>query len=81
MVVSGQRHAPAVLYPRRKDFGTNWIGDWVGLSAGLDETLEEKSFASAGDRTTAVQSVVRHFRQKCWPKLVLKISNKYAFLS
>jgi hypothetical protein len=33
---SGQRHAPAVLYSRRKDPGTQWIGDWVGLIAGLD---------------------------------------------
>jgi hypothetical protein len=31
MGVSGQHHAPAVLYP-----GIHWIGDWAGLRAGLD---------------------------------------------
>jgi hypothetical protein len=34
--VSGQRHAPAALYPRIKDPGTHWTGGWVGLRAGLD---------------------------------------------
>jgi hypothetical protein len=27
--MSGQRHAPAALYPRGKDPGTHWIGGWV----------------------------------------------------
>jgi hypothetical protein len=36
MGVSGQRHAPAALYPRGKNPGTLWIGGWVGPRAGLD---------------------------------------------
>jgi len=35
MVVSGQLHTPTTL-PRGKDpRGTHWIGDWVGLRAGV----------------------------------------------
>ena len=33
--VSGQRHAPAALYPRGR-LGTNFTGGWVGPRAGLD---------------------------------------------
>jgi hypothetical protein len=33
--VSGQRHAPAALYPPGKDPGTHWRGGWVGPRAGL----------------------------------------------
>ena len=35
MGVSGQRHAPAVLYPRERQ-GTHCTGGWVGPRAGLD---------------------------------------------
>jgi hypothetical protein len=42
MGVSGQRHAPAALYPRRKDPGTHWTGGWVGLRAGLDTEARGK---------------------------------------
>jgi hypothetical protein len=37
--VSGQRHAPAELYPpppQERTPGTHWTGGWVGLEAGLD---------------------------------------------
>jgi hypothetical protein len=40
--VSGQRHAPAALYPRRKDPGTHWTGGWVGLRSGLDTDIRGK---------------------------------------
>jgi hypothetical protein len=30
MGISGQRHAPAALYPQAKDPGTHWTGGWVG---------------------------------------------------
>jgi len=33
--VSGQQHAPAALYPRKRA-GTHFTGGWVGLRAGLD---------------------------------------------
>jgi hypothetical protein len=35
MGVVGQRHAPAALYPRERP-GTHFVGDRVGLRAGLD---------------------------------------------
>jgi hypothetical protein len=62
MVVSGQRHAPAALYPRRK-------GPRYPLDRRLGgppepvwtQGLEEKSSAPAGDRTPVVQPVVRHY--------------------
>jgi hypothetical protein len=46
--VSGQRHAPAALYPRERAPGTHWTGGWVGLRAGLDTEARGKSFTSAG---------------------------------
>jgi hypothetical protein len=58
MGVSGQRHAPAVLYPREKTPVP------IVQEAGWDpepvwtQRLQEKS--SAGDRTRRFQSVVRH---------------------
>jgi hypothetical protein len=61
MAVSGQRHAPAALYPWERTQGTHWIGGWVGLRAGLDTEAKRKSFAPVGDRTPVVQSVVRHY--------------------
>jgi hypothetical protein len=36
MGVSGQRHAPAMLYPRGKDTDTHWTEGWVGPTAGQD---------------------------------------------
>ena len=35
LVVSGQQHAPAALYPRERP-GTHFTGGWVGPRAGLD---------------------------------------------
>jgi hypothetical protein len=54
--VSGQRHAPAALYTRRKNPGTHCTGGWVGPRAGLDTEIEEKSLASAGDLTSIARS-------------------------
>jgi hypothetical protein len=34
--VSGQRHAPAALYPRKRTPDAHRIGVWVGLKADLD---------------------------------------------
>jgi hypothetical protein len=36
MEVSGQRYAPAALYPGKRTPGTHCTGGWVGLRAGLD---------------------------------------------
>jgi hypothetical protein len=62
MGVSGQRHAPAVLYPRGKGppipivQEAGWVTEPVWT-----QRLEENSSASVGDRTPFVQSVVRHY--------------------
>jgi hypothetical protein len=47
--LSGQRQAPAALYPRKRTVGIHWIGAWVCLRAGMDKEPTIKSFASAGD--------------------------------
>jgi hypothetical protein len=40
--VSGHRHSPAALYPRRKAPGTHCTGGWVGPRAGLDTEATRK---------------------------------------
>jgi hypothetical protein len=52
MGVSGQRHAPAALYPIVQEAG--WAPEpfWA-------QRIEEKSFASAGDRTPIAWSSSR----------------------
>jgi hypothetical protein len=40
MEVSGQRHAPAALYPRTA--GTHCTGGWLGPRAGLDTEVRGK---------------------------------------
>jgi hypothetical protein len=58
MGVSDQRHAPATLYPRYPlDSG------WVSLRASQETEARGKSFASAGDRTPVVQSVLHRRRE------------------
>jgi hypothetical protein len=51
MGVSGQRHAPAALYPGESTPGTSWIGAWVGLRAGLDTDATGKVLCLCQDRT------------------------------
>jgi hypothetical protein len=62
--VSGQHHAPAALYPGRKDPGTQFTGGWVGPRAGLDTEARGKILCpcqrSNPDRPV-VQPVVRHY--------------------
>jgi hypothetical protein len=36
MGVRGQRHIPATFYPYEMTPGTQWIGGWVDLRAGLN---------------------------------------------
>jgi hypothetical protein len=62
MGVSGQRHAPATLYPRGKKNSVpigqeeaQWAPEPVWTQG-----LEEKSSAPVGDRTPIFQPVVRH---------------------
>ena len=49
MVVGGQRHTLAALYPRERP-GTHCIGGWVGLRAGLDSCGKPRP--PAGIRST-----------------------------
>jgi hypothetical protein len=61
MGVSGQRHAPAALLPWGKDPQYPLYRKLGGPQSWSGHRLEEKSFASAGDRTPVVQPVVRHY--------------------
>jgi hypothetical protein len=61
MGVSGQRHAPAALYPRGK-VPTGQEAGWAPKPVWA-EGLEEKFSAPVGDRTPIVQPVVRHCTQ------------------
>jgi hypothetical protein len=47
--LSGQRHAPAKIYPLERTPGTHCTGRWVGLRAGLDTEVRGKPFTSAWD--------------------------------
>jgi hypothetical protein len=64
MGMSGQRYAPAALYPRERTPGTHWTGCWVGPRAGLDTDDRGKILCpcrgSNPDRPV-VQPVVRHY--------------------
>jgi hypothetical protein len=62
MGVSDQHHAPAALYPRGKDLPVSILQDAAWAPEPVwTQRLEEKSFASVGDRTPVVQSVVSHY--------------------
>jgi hypothetical protein len=61
MGVSGQHHAPAVLYPRGKD---PRYPLYRRLGGPQTQRLEEKSFAPAGDRTPIARSSKTHFGEK-----------------
>jgi len=65
--VNGQDYAPAVLYPQVRTPGIRWIGGWWASEVVWKQRVEEKSFASAGDRTQVVQSVVRRYNDVATP--------------
>jgi hypothetical protein len=64
MGVSGQRHAPATLYPPERTPGTHCTGGWVGPRAGLDTEVRGKLSrlcrGSNLDRPV-VEPVARHY--------------------
>ena len=41
--------APQPLFPRKNDYGTQWIEDWVGRRAGMED-FGENSFVLTGIR-------------------------------
>jgi hypothetical protein len=64
MGVSGQRHAPATLYPGERTPGTHWIGGWVGLRDGLNAGARRKILCPCRESNLdhpIVQPVVRHY--------------------
>jgi hypothetical protein len=64
MEVSGQRHAPAALYPRERTPGTHWTGGWVGSRAGLDKEARGKILypcLGLNLDLLVAQSVARHY--------------------
>jgi hypothetical protein len=52
---SSQIHARPRFTPGKRTLGTHCAGGWVGPRAGMDTQLDEKSAASAGDRTPLVR--------------------------
>ena len=54
----GQRHAPAVFYPRKRP-GTHCTGGWVGPRAGLDRCV--KSRPPTGFDLRTVQPVTSRY--------------------
>jgi hypothetical protein len=66
--VSGQHHAPAALYSRGKEPSVPIVQEagWAPEPV-WTQRLEEKSSASVGDRTPAVQSVVKHYTDWATP--------------
>jgi hypothetical protein len=62
MGVSSKHHALAAIYPPGKgppviiEQEAGWAPELVWT-----QRLEEKSFASVGDRTPVIQSAVRHY--------------------
>jgi hypothetical protein len=63
MGVSGQRHAPAALYPGKgPPVPIVQEAGWAPESV-WTQRLEEKPFVSAGHRTPVVQSILRHWLQ------------------
>jgi hypothetical protein len=61
MGVSGQSHTTAAIYPREKDPRYPLDKRLGGPQSRTGHRLEETSFAPARDRTSVVQSVVRHY--------------------
>jgi hypothetical protein len=69
----GQSHAPVALNPRERTHPVPIVQE-AGWASELvwTQTLEEKSFVSAGDRTPVIQSVVRHYTDWATPTPVQK---------
>jgi hypothetical protein len=53
--MSGQIHARPRITPRKRTLGTHCTGGWVDPRAHMDTQKDEKSAASARDRTPFVR--------------------------
>jgi hypothetical protein len=63
MGVSGQRQAPASLYPREKTSGTDWTGGWMDPRARLDTEARRKillPLTGVKPLRPVIQSIARH---------------------
>jgi hypothetical protein len=69
--VSGHGHAPAAVYPRKRTPPPVAIGEEAVLTSDViwTQRLEEIIFASVGDQTPVVQSVVRDYTDWATPTL------------
>jgi hypothetical protein len=63
---------PCSFTPGERVPGTHWIGGWIGPRSGLDTVEKTKSF-TAGNRTSAVQSVARRYTDCAIPNLIIII--------
>jgi hypothetical protein len=63
----GQRHTSAALYPQKWTQYTHCIGSWVASEQVWTQRLEDKYFASAGDRTSVAQSLARQYSDWATP--------------
>jgi hypothetical protein len=61
MGMSGRRHGPAVLPPRKRVLHTNCIGVWVDSTTGLDVVEQRILLTPVGDQTPGVQPVARRY--------------------
>jgi hypothetical protein len=77
MEVSGQRHAPAALYPGERTPPPP--EGWVGVRAGLDTEARGKIFSSTGDQQTpVVHSAMRHYTDRATPTSQYQIELRVA---
>jgi hypothetical protein len=68
MVASGQRHAPAALYPRWKDPAVPIVQEAGRASEPVwTQRIVGKSFASAGDRDPVIQSLTKTLNWLSYP--------------
>jgi hypothetical protein len=73
--VSGQRYASAALYLReRPPVPIGWEAGWASELV-WTQTLEEKSFASAGDRIPVIEPVEKHYTKLSRKLFLIKNHN------
>jgi hypothetical protein len=55
------------LYPKERAPGTHWIGEWVGLKAGLDAVVKRKILpVPAGTQTPDYISGTKYVKTVVW---------------